>query len=43
MEKKLYENPVLEVMTLIEEDVMTASVVWAASGDGSSTDYSELF
>ena len=42
--KKIYENPTLEVITLIEEDVMTASKIsWFADGDGEVIDFGDLF
>ena len=42
--KKNYENPILEVITLIEEDVMTASKIsWLGSGDGEVIDFEDLF
>ena len=44
MEKKLYTNPTLEVITLSDVDVITGSPVsWTAIGDGNTIDFEDLF
>lgn len=42
--KKNYEQPIIEVISLNEEDIVTASgLLFAESGDGELKDYNDLF
>ena len=42
--KKNYENPIIEIISLNEEDIVTTSgLLFFESGDGELKDYSNLF